>query len=74
MQKIENKELADLAMARTLAASSYRQARDHEIAGWRDMIHNAMLETPVPNFKLLHEVMNAMDKFLNTSKHSPLTD
>ena len=72
-EKTGNPELAELEVQYRLHASAYRQHRDHVVATWRDMIHNAIMETEV-NFKLLHDVMDSMDRFLNTSKHSPLTD
>ena len=73
-EKTGNPELAELEVKYRLHASAYRQQRDYVIATWRDMIHNALMDQAQINFKLLHDVMDSMDRFLNTSKHSPLTD
>lgn len=74
MQKTENKELAELEVKYRLAASAYRQARDALLVAYRDMIHNSMMEVGGPNFRVLHDVMDSIDRFLYNSKHSPLTD
>ena len=73
-EKTVNKELDDLEVSYHMAASNCRQQRDAMIATWRDNIHNALMESSGVNFKLLHDVMDSMDRFLNTSKRSPLTD
>lgn len=47
--------------------AEFRYVQDQLVACWRDVIHEAMKEIP-PNWKLLHQVMNAMDGFLNRAK------
>ena len=74
MQKTENKELADLEVRYRLAASAYRQQRDQMIATWRDMIHNTMMDVNGIDHRILHDVMDSLDRYLYQSKHSPLTD
>ena len=73
-EKTVNKEIEDLEVSYRMAASVYRQQRDRMIATWRDNIHNSLMEASGVNFKLLHDVMDSMDRYLNTSKRSPLTD
>lgn len=49
------------------AKAEMRLEQDRLVACWRDVIHEAMMAIPWDP-KLLHQVMNAMDGFLNRAK------
>ena len=76
MQKteIKNKELADIEVRYRLAASAHRQVRDELLATYRDMIHNCMMDVNGIDPRILHDVMDSIDRLLYNSKHGPLTD
>jgi hypothetical protein len=60
-------ELKDALTAYEIAAATWRKEQDRLIATWRDLLHNAEVETTV-NHSLIHEVLDSMDQFLNRSK------
>ena len=50
-----------------MAKENLKLEGDRMIACWRDLIHASMKEIPF-NWHILHEIMNAMDGYLNRSK------